>query len=67
MLRLLPSTLEWPYVQAQVFLANMRACMSDHKMHAYLPVTVMTAQKPLHTSSGLNPGPGPDPGPSAQQ
>lgn len=60
MLRLLTSTLEWPYVQAQVFLAKMRVSINDYKTHAYLPVTVVTARKPLHTSD-----PDPDIGPSA--
>lgn len=47
MLRLLTSTLGWPFVQAQVFLAQMRASLRDYKTHAYLPVTVVTARKPL--------------------
>lgn len=47
MLRLLTSTLQWPYDQAQDFLARMRANLRDYHTHAYLPVTVCYAQKPL--------------------
>lgn len=46
MLRLLTSTLEWPYGKAQLFLAQMRACLRDYRTHAYLPVTVVVARKP---------------------
>ncbi|KAJ5081276.1 S-adenosyl-L-methionine-dependent methyltransferase [Penicillium alfredii] len=51
MLRLLTSTLEWPYSQAQVFLARMRVSLRDYRTHAYLPLTVVTARKPLSASS----------------
>ncbi|KAJ5126398.1 hypothetical protein N7526_008575 [Penicillium atrosanguineum] len=47
MLRLLTTVLEWPYVQAQVYLAKMRSSIRDYKTHAYLPVSVVTARKPL--------------------
>jgi SAM-dependent methyltransferase len=46
MLRLLTSTLEWPYEKAQLFLAQMRASIRDYRTHAYLPVTVAVARKP---------------------
>ena len=48
MLRLLTSTLQWSYEQAQVFLAQMRASLRDYRIHAYLPGTVVYAQKPKH-------------------
>jgi hypothetical protein len=51
MLRLLTSTLQWPYDQAQDFLAGMRANLRDYRTHAYLPVTVCYAQKPLDAPS----------------
>ncbi|OKO89555.1 hypothetical protein PENSUB_13621 [Penicillium subrubescens] len=47
MLRLLTSTLEWPYEKAQLFLAQMRANLRDHRTHAYLPGTVVVARKPV--------------------
>lgn len=46
MLRLLTSTLQWRYEQAQVFLADMRANLRDYRTHAYLPVTVCYGRKP---------------------
>ena len=46
MLRLLTTTLEWSYEEAQVFLAQMRACLRDYRARAYLPVTVVVARKP---------------------
>lgn len=46
MLRLLTSTLAWPYEEAQLFLAQMRASLRDYRTHAYLPVTVVVARKP---------------------
>ncbi|KAH8423768.1 class I SAM-dependent methyltransferase [Aspergillus melleus] len=46
MLRLLTSTLQWSFEQAQVFLAQMRASLRDYKTHAYLPGTAVYAQKP---------------------
>ncbi|KAK1142463.1 hypothetical protein N8T08_007825 [Aspergillus melleus] len=46
MLRLLTSTLQWSFEQAQVFLAQMRSSLRDYKTHAYLPGTAVYAQKP---------------------
>lgn len=46
MLRLLTSTLRWPYDSAQIFLAQMRAALRDYKTPAYLPGTVVYARKP---------------------
>lgn len=46
MLRLLTSTLRWPYDRAQIFLAQMRSSLRDYKTHAYLPGTVVYARKP---------------------
>lgn len=46
MLRLLTSTLGWPYDRAQIHLAQMRAALRDYKTHAYLPGTVVYARKP---------------------
>jgi hypothetical protein len=46
MLRLLTSTLAWPYEKAQLFLAQMRTSLRDYRTHAYLPVTVVVARKP---------------------
>ena len=36
MLQRLTSTLQWSYERAQVFLAQMRACLQDCGTHAYL-------------------------------
>ncbi|KAL2824368.1 S-adenosyl-L-methionine-dependent methyltransferase [Aspergillus cavernicola] len=46
MLRLLTTTLGWSYESAQVHLAQMRAALHDYRTHAYLPGTVVYAQKP---------------------
>lgn len=46
MLRLLTSTLQWPYERAQAFLAQMRANLRDYRTHAYLPVTFCYGRKP---------------------
>lgn len=46
MLRLLTSTLGWSYESAQMHLAQMRASLRDYRTHAYLPGTVVYAQKP---------------------
>lgn len=48
MLRLLTSTLQWPYEKAQNFLDQMRTNLHDYRTHAYLPVTVCYAQKPAN-------------------
>ncbi|KAK2808344.1 hypothetical protein FQN50_004729 [Emmonsiellopsis sp. PD_5] len=49
MLRLLTTALKWPYEEAQIFLARMRAALKDSETHAYLPVTVVYGRKPLET------------------
>ncbi|BCR91145.1 uncharacterized protein ACHE_61031S [Aspergillus chevalieri] len=46
MLRLLTSTLGWPYDRAQIHLAQMRAALRDYKTRAYLPGTIVYARKP---------------------
>ncbi|KAK2871771.1 hypothetical protein FQN49_002853 [Arthroderma sp. PD_2] len=50
MLRLLTVSLQWPYEEAQVFLAQMRAALRDYKTNAYLPGTIVYARKPTDES-----------------
>lgn len=47
-LRHLTVNLGWGYARSAVFLASARACLRE-PVHAYLPVTVVTARKPLST------------------
>jgi len=37
---------QWNYVEAQVFLAQMRNEIRDLKIHAYLDVSIVYGQKP---------------------
>jgi hypothetical protein len=64
MLRLLTTSLEWPYLQAQVHLAKMRSSIRDYRTHAYLPVTIVTARKPFNAPEPDH-GPAPDPSTSS--
>ncbi|KAM5443225.1 hypothetical protein MferCBS31731_001542 [Microsporum ferrugineum] len=50
MLRLLTTALQWPYEEAQLFLAQMRAALRDYKTNAYLPGTIVYARKPTDES-----------------
>lgn len=45
------TTLQWSYERAQVFLAQMCACLQDHRAHAYIPGTVVYARKPPYPST----------------
>ncbi|KAL4780134.1 S-adenosyl-L-methionine-dependent methyltransferase [Aspergillus varians] len=50
-LRLLTSTLKWPYKLAQDFIAQMRFVLKHDETHAYVPVTVVYGRKPDRTSN----------------
>jgi len=46
-LRGLTSALGWSYEETQVFFADMRSCLRDPALHAYIDMSVVTGQKPL--------------------
>ncbi|CAI4219756.1 unnamed protein product [Parascedosporium putredinis] len=43
----LTDTLEWKYEDAQLYLAGLRKELMDVKLHSYIELLVLTAQKPI--------------------
>jgi len=37
---------KWTYEETQSFLADMKKCLKDPKIHAYIEMTVVCGQKP---------------------
>lgn len=50
MLRLLTQVGGWSLARAHVFLAQMRKCLKDHSVHAFMYSTVVYGRKPLPPS-----------------
>jgi len=45
-LRGMTAHLGWTYEETQSFLADMKKCLKDPKIHAYIEMTVVCGQKP---------------------